>query len=42
MLPSATATVTQNGNIYNIAINWDDNRDGVVDGQDFGFQMSFR
>jgi len=41
-LPSPTGTITVSGDIYTVAINWDDNRDGVVDSDDPNFQMSFQ
>jgi len=41
-LPSATGVITLTGNIYTIRVNWDDNRDGVVDTDDPNFQVSFQ
>lgn len=34
--------ITLNGTIFTITINWDDNRDGNVDGNDPNFQLSFQ
>ena len=41
-LSGATGTITAAGNIYTVTVNWDDNRDGVVDSADPNFQMSFQ
>lgn len=42
-LPSGTATISPaNAGIYTIAIQWDNNRDGAVNGNDPEFQMSFQ
>jgi len=40
-LPLGEATISVAAGIYTIAINWDDNRDGTVDGDDPNFQVSF-
>ena len=40
-LGEATVSVATN-NIYTITINWDDNRDGEVDGDDPDFLVSFK
>jgi len=40
-LPSAAGTIALDGVIYTISVNWDDNRDGVVDADDANFQVSF-
>ena len=34
-------TITPNPNLYTITINWDDNRDGVINADDPNFQVSF-
>ena len=34
--------ITLNGTIFTITINWDDNRDGNVDGNDPNFRLSFQ
>jgi type IV pilus assembly protein PilV len=39
-LPSGQGTVSRNGAIHVIAITWDDNRDGSVDGSDPSFRLS--
>lgn len=41
-LPSGVGTVTVAAGVYTIAITWDDNRDGNVDGDDPNFQTSFQ
>ena len=41
-LPSGTGTITITGAVYTISVNWDDNRDGVVNNSDPNFTMSFR
>ena len=41
-LPGATGLITLAGDIYTISVTWDDNRDGVVNGDDPGFQVSFQ
>jgi type IV pilus assembly protein PilV len=41
-LPSATGTITLDGAIYTVSVNWDDNRDGAVDADDAPFQVSFQ
>lgn len=48
-LPLGSGTITANGTVYAITINWDDNRDGLVDANpanaipdDPNFQMSFQ
>ncbi len=48
-LPSGVGTIAVSGTIYTITINWDDNRDGVIDTDntnsvpdDPNFQMSFQ
>lgn len=41
-LPGGTGTITVNGNVFTITINWDDNHDGVVNANDPSFSMSFQ
>jgi type IV pilus assembly protein PilV len=41
-LPLAEADVSQISGTYTITINWDDNRDSLVDGNDPDFQVSFK
>ena len=41
-LPSGTGTITITGAIYTISVNWDDNRDGLVNNSDPNFTMSFQ
>ena len=41
-LPDATGTITVAGFIYTISVNWDDDRNGVVDIDDPNFQVSFQ
>lgn len=45
-LPSGTGTIAVAGSVFTITINWDDNRDGVVevdgDDPDPNFQTSFQ
>lgn len=41
ILPNGQGTITVLGAIYTVSINWDDNRDGNVNGDDPGFQVSF-
>jgi type IV pilus assembly protein PilV len=41
-LPSPTGIITLDGSIYTVTVNWDDNRDGVVDADDTPFQVSFQ
>jgi len=41
-LPSATGTIALDGTVYTVTVNWDDNRDGVVDAADPGFSVSFQ
>ena len=41
-LPSGQGTIAVAGSIYTITINWDDNRDSNIDGNDPNFQMSFQ
>jgi len=48
-LPMGAGTITVNGNVFSITINWDDNRDGILDSDstnatpdDPNFQMSFQ
>jgi type IV pilus assembly protein PilV len=44
-LPSGTGTITITGAIYTISVNWDDNRDGLVNNSDPNFNkftMSFQ
>ncbi len=31
-LPSGVGTITEAGGVFTITVNWDDNRDGDVDG----------
>tara|TARA_R110001583_G_scaffold173287_1_gene327195 strand:- start:40849 stop:41307 length:459 start_codon:yes stop_codon:yes gene_type:complete len=40
-LPLAEATISVATGVYTITINWDDNRDGLVDSDDPDFQVSF-
>jgi type IV pilus assembly protein PilV len=42
VLPSASSTITTDGTMYTITINWDDNRDGSVDANDPNFQATFQ
>ena len=39
---SAVGSITVVGDVYTVTINWDDNRDGVVDANDPSFQTSFQ
>nr|WP_174482605.1 type IV pilus modification protein PilV [methanotrophic endosymbiont of Bathymodiolus puteoserpentis (Logatchev)] len=39
---SAVGSITVVGDVYTVTINWDDNRDGVVDASDPSFQTSFQ
>jgi len=42
-LPFGQATITPNiAGIHKISIQWDDNRDGVADGNDPNFEVSFQ
>jgi len=41
-LPGAVGTVSQAGTLFTVGINWDDNGDGAVDGDDANFQVSFQ
>ena len=48
-LPMGVGTIIVNGSVFSISINWDDNRDGIVDSDDTNaipddpnFQMNFR
>ncbi len=41
-LPGGTGSVAVAGGIYTISVNWDDNRDGLVDANDPGLQVSFQ
>lgn len=48
-LPSGSGTIAFNGTVFSITINWDDNRDGIVDNDstnatpdDPNFQVSFQ
>jgi len=48
-LPMGAGTLAVNGSVFSVTINWDDNRDGVVDANpanaipdDPNFQMNFR
>jgi type IV pilus assembly protein PilV len=43
-LPSGTGSIAADGatRIFTITVNWDDDRDGDVDGDDPNFQMSFQ
>lgn len=43
-LPGGTGSIAYDNatNIYTIAVNWDDNRDGLVDVNDPGLQVSFQ
>lgn len=40
-LPLGEWTISFAANAYTIRINWDDNRDGLVDGDDPDFRVSF-
>jgi len=40
-LPRGIASITVATNLYTITINWDENRDGVIDTDDPNFTMSF-
>ena len=42
ILPMGQGTVGAAGSFFTITINWDDNRDGNVDGADPSFQMRFQ
>ena len=41
-LPGGTGSITQTGEVFTISVNWDDNRDGLVDANDPGIQVSFQ
>ena len=41
-LPGGTGSIVLAGGIYTINVNWDDNRDGLVDANDPGLQVSFQ
>ena len=41
-LPLGTGTITVVGDIYTVAVSWDRNRDGVRNGADIPFQVSFQ
>lgn len=41
-LTNGQGTIAVVGTIFTITINWDDNRDGNIDGNDPNFQMSFQ
>ena len=38
----AAGTITLNGAVFTISITWDENRDGIVNGTDPNFQVSFQ
>jgi len=40
-LPRGIASIAVATNLYTITINWDENRDGVIDTDDPNFTMSF-
>jgi len=42
LLPSGVGTISVAGLIYTITVEWDDDRDGDVDGDDPDFEVSFR
>ncbi len=41
-LPGGTGSITISGAVYTVTVNWDDNRDAVVDATDPMFTMSFQ
>jgi len=41
-LPGGTGAIALAGGIFTISVNWDDNRDGLVDANDPGLQVSFQ
>ncbi len=41
-LPGGVGAIVQTGGLFTISVNWDDNRDGLVDGNDPGLQVSFQ
>jgi len=41
-LPGGTGSIALAGDIFTISVNWDDNRDGLVDANDPGLQVSFQ
>ena len=41
-LPLGQGAISSSSEIYTISIQWDDNRDGVMDGNDPDFQVSFQ
>lgn len=42
ILPSGAGDITFVASVYTITVNWDDNRDGLVNADDPNFQMSFQ
>ena len=41
-LPGGTGSIAFDTGFYTISVNWDDNRDGLVDANDPGLQVSFQ
>jgi len=41
-MPGGTGAIALAGGIFIISVNWDDNRDGLVDANDPGLQVSFQ
>ena len=41
-VPGGTGSIALAGDIFTISVNWDDNRDGLVDVNDPGLQVSFQ
>jgi len=42
ILPAGVGDIAVAGTLFTITVNWDDNRDGAVNGDDPSFQMSFQ